>query len=383
MDDDRSPIVEDHRERQQRSMPNQNGERLFAGPASTTTGAPVSPSDPPLRGRSRWAPAVDADAGAPGNPRRPRREPHRAGTVTNFGDRIFGLVTAAFAAMILVVAVAMVAVLVLQGRASLQKFGLGFLASSSWDTVHGRFGAAPAILGTIYTSVLALLIAAPVGIMGAIFLTQMAPRRVRLWLGFVVELLAAVPSIVFGLWALFVLVPLVARFVEPWIIGHLGAIPLFSGAPIGLGYFTASLILAVMILPTITSVSRDVLLAVPNSQRDAMLALGATRWETTWKVIVPYARAGVVGAVILAFGRAVGETMAVQMVIGNTLSFNVSLFTTGTTMPATIVNQFAEASTPLYRSALIELALILLIVTILLNALARLLVVRVTPRTAR
>ena len=193
-----------------------------------------------------------------------------------------------------------------------------------------------------------------------------------------VELLAAVPSIVYGLWALIVLVPLVRDHIQPPLIDHFGNTPFFSGYPIGLGVFTASLILSIMILPTIASISRDVMLAVPNSQRDAMLALGATRWETTWKVVVPYARSGIIGAIVLALGRAVGETMAVQMVIGNTQSFNLSLFNFGTTMPATIVNQFTEATGETYLSALIELALILMIVTIILNAIARLLVWRVT-----
>lgn len=310
----------------------------------------------------------------------PKRAPHALSRTSNPGDRIFNLITAAFAALILVIVVAMLAILIAQGRASIARFGLGFLTSSRWDTIHDVYGAAPAILGTVYTSLLALLIAAPIGILVAVFLTEIAPRRIRFSLGFVVELLAALPSIVFGLWALFVLVPLVAQHVQPWFLAHLGTTPFFSGAPIGLGYLTAALILAIMILPTITAISRDVLLAVPNSQRDAMLALGATRWETTWRVIVPYALAGIIGAVILALGRAVGETMAVQMVIGNTLSFNLSLFATGTTMPATIVNQFAEASTPMYRSALIEIALILMIVTILLNAVARILVLRVGSR---
>jgi phosphate transport system permease protein len=310
--------------------------------------------------------------------RQPVRQPHPPSPIFNIGDRIFSGLTAGLAALILVIVAAMVATLVWQSRDTLGRFGLSFLYTSTWDPIHNHFGAAPAILGTVYTSLLALLLAAPVGIMVAIFLVEMAPRRIRLGLGFVVELLAAVPSIVYGLWALVVLVPLVRDRIQPPLIDHFGNTPLFKGYPIGLGVFTAALILSIMILPTIASISRDVMLAVPNSQRDAMLALGATRWETTWKAVIPYARSGIIGAIVLALGRAVGETMAVQMVIGNTQSFNVSLFNFGTTMPATIVNQFTEATGNTYLSALIELGLILMVVTIILNAIARLLVWRVT-----
>jgi phosphate transport system permease protein len=308
----------------------------------------------------------------------PLREPHPPAGSFNVGDRIFSALTAAFAGLILVLIAAMVATLGWQSRISVQKFGLKFLYTSTWDPIHNVFGAAPAILGTVYTSLLALLLAAPVGVMVAIFLVEMAPRRVRMSLGFVVELLAAVPSIVYGLWALIVLVPLVRDHLQPPLIDHFGNFPLFKGYAVGLGYFTASLILAIMILPTIASISRDIMLAVPNSQRDAMLALGATRWETTWKVVVPYAKSGIIGAIVLALGRAVGETMAVQMVIGNTQAFSVSLFSFGTTMPATIVNQFTEATGETYLSALIELALILMLVSIILNGVARVLVWRVT-----
>lgn len=313
----------------------------------------------------------------------PVASPHPRARTTGVGDRLFGWVTAGFASAILAILGIMLAVLLIQSRETMTKFGLGFLTSSTWNVDKDVYGAATSILGTVYTSVLALLLAAPVGILVAIFLVEIAPRRVRFALGFVVELLAAVPSIVYGLWALLVLVPLVAHSIEPWCLAHFGSTALFVGTPIGLGYLTASLILAVMILPTITSISRDVMLAVPNGQRDAMLALGATRWEMVWKVVVPYARSGIVGAIVLALGRAVGETMAVQMVIGNNLAtFSISVFNTGTTMPATIVNQFAEA-TPIQRSALIELALVLMLVTILLNAAARLLVARTGKRASK
>ncbi len=330
------------------------------------------------RDRSLAVSPAGSIAAWPAEIRQPLREPHPPARSFNVGDRIFSWLTAAFAGLILAVIAVMFATLAWQSRVTIQRYGLSFLYTSTWDPVHNVFGAAPAILGTVYTSLLALLLAAPIGVMVAIFLVEMAPRRVRTSLGFVVELLAAVPSIVYGLWALIVLVPLVRDHIQPPLIDHFGNTPFFSGYPIGLGVFTASLILSIMILPTIASISRDVMLAVPNSQRDAMLALGATRWETTWKVVVPYAKSGIIGAIVLALGRAVGETMAVQMVIGNTQSFNLSLFNFGTTMPATIVNQFTEATGETYLSALIELALILMIVTIILNAIARLLVWRVT-----
>jgi phosphate transport system permease protein len=310
--------------------------------------------------------------------REPKRQPHPVARTSNVGDRIFRAVTTGFAAVIIAALLLMVGVLAIQGRLSITTFGMTFFTSSTWDPIRNSFGAGPAILGTLYTSFLALLMAGPVAVLVAIFLTEFSPLWARFGLGFLVELLAAVPSIVFGLWALYVLVPLVRDHVQPFFIGHFGNTPFFSGYPIGLGVFTASVILAIMILPTIAAISRDVMRAVPNSQRDAMLALGATRWETTWKIVVPSARSGIVGGIVLGLGRAVGETMAVQMVIGNTQTLSLSLFNFGTTIPATIVNQFTEATGDLYRSALIEMALVLMLVTITLNAIARLLVWRVS-----
>jgi phosphate transport system permease protein len=227
---------------------------------------------------------------------------------------------------------------------------------------------------------LALVLAGIIGVFVAIFLTEIAPLRIRFTLGLLVELLGAVPSIVYGLWAFLVLVPIVRQYIQPPLVDRFGNTPFFSGYPLGLGIFTATLILAVMILPTIAAISRDVIAAVPNQQREAMLALGATRWETTWKVVIPYARSGIIGALLLGLGRAIGETMAVTMVIGNNQSISPSLFGLGTTMPATIVNQFTEATGALYRSSLIEIALILMAVTVILNAAARLLVWSVTRK---
>jgi phosphate transport system permease protein len=312
----------------------------------------------------------------------PSREPHVLIGARNLGDRIFNWVTAGFAGLIIAVLLLITAELAWQSRLSIGRFGLSFITSSTWNTITGTFGAAPSILGTIYSSLLALLIAAPIALMVAVFLVELAPRWLRFPLGFFVELLAAVPSIVFGLWALLVLKPdLIAPHVEPWLIDRFGNVPvlsgLFTGYPIGLDIFTASIILSIMILPTIASISRDVMMAVPNIYRDAMLALGATRWETTWKIVIPYARSGIIGGIILGLGRAVGETMAVQMVIGNHQAIGTSLLQPSTTMAATIVSQIQEATADIHRSALIELALILMLVAIVLNGVARLLVWRV------
>jgi phosphate transport system permease protein len=313
-----------------------------------------------------------------------RRTPHAPAKARNIGDQIFVLTTSAFAALIIGTLLLMLGLLAYKAWPSITTFGISFFTSSNWDPLHNTFGAAPSILGSIYSSVLALLFAGPIGILIAIFLAEMAAHRLRLSLGFVIELLAAVPSVVYGLWAVVVLVPLVRQYIETPLTDQLGGFPLFSGYPIGLGMFTAALVLAIMITPTIAAIGRDVMQAVPKSQREAMLALGATRWETTWKVVIPYARSGIIGGIMLALGRAIGETMAVQMVIGNNVqSFGISLFNLGTTMPATLVNQFTEATSPLYLSALFEVALILFLIAVILNILARLLVWGVTRKEHR
>lgn len=348
-------------------MPNRNLAAVRV--AGESRGAPVRP-DGLLRGEAS-RPATSQVATSP---------PHAPARVHNLGDRVYFAITGGFAALILVILAGMLAVLLWQSRTSISRFGWTFLRNSTWDPIHNVYGAEPALLGTIYSSLLALLLAAPAGIFVAIFLVEIAPRRLRFGLGFAVELLAAVPSIVYGLWALFILVPIIRQYVQPPLLARFGNTPLFAGYPIGLGMLTAGVILAIMILPTIAAISRDVIQAVPNSQREAMLALGATRWETIWKIVIPHAKSGIIGSVVLGLGRAVGETMAVQMVIGNTYTFGISLFSLGTTMPATIVNQFTEATGPLYRSALLEIGLTLLVVTVVLNAAARLLVWKVGQR---
>jgi phosphate transport system permease protein len=255
---------------------------------------------------------------------------------------------------------------------SLAAFGWSFLVSSVWDPVYERFGAWPAIWGTLYSSLLALVIAVPISLGAAVFLAELSPPWLRNPVSFLVELLAAVPSVVYGLWGIFVLVPAV-RALEVALGARFGDFPLFSGPPYGIGMLSAGLILAIMILPIVTAVSREVLLAVPRSQREAAFSLGATRWEAIRGPVFRYARPGLVGAIILGLGRALGETMAVTMVIGNTWNVSLSLFEPGYTMPSVLANEYAEATGRLHSAALMEIALLLFLVAILVNAIARLL----------
>ena len=258
--------------------------------------------------------------------------------------------------------------------AAIRAFGLRFLITSHWDPVAGEFGALPFIYGTLVSSLLALLIAVPLSLGAAIFLAELAPSWVRPPVAFVIEMLAAVPSVVYGLWGIFVLVPWLRDWVQPALARTLGFLPLFQGPPYGIGMLAAGLILAIMIVPYITSVSREVLLAVPGSQREAALGLGATRWETTRIAVLRYGRSGLIGAILLGLGRALGETMAVTMVIGNRPEVALSLFAPGYTMASVLANEFTEATSDLYVSALVEIGLLLLVVTVAVNGLARLLV---------
>jgi phosphate transport system permease protein len=291
-------------------------------------------------------------------------------------DAIFRKVCASFAAAIIAILGLLVYEILRGSSLSLSKFGTRFLYERIWDPVLEHFGAATFAYGTIVTSIVGLTLAAPLGIGIAIFLVEMAPRRASLVIGFLVELLAAIPSIVYGLWGLFVLAPVVREVVAPTLQSTLGFLPQFSGESHGVGMLTAGMILAVMILPFIAAVSRDVLTAVPQTQREASLALGATKWETIWSVVLPYGRAGISGAIILALGRALGETMAVTMVIGNNPQIAASLFEPGYTMSSVIANEYAEASSPLYLSALTEIGLLLFGVTFIVNGLARVLIWR-------
>ena len=268
--------------------------------------------------------------------------------------------------------------LISSSRLSLHAFGGKFFFSQSWDPVNDQFGALPFIYGTLVSSLLALIIAVPLSLGVAVFVTEMCPRSLRGIISFLVELLAAIPSVIYGLWAIFILVPILRLHVEPWLARYLGWSGLFEGAPFGIGMLAAGIILAIMIIPIVASITREVLTAVPRQQREAVLALGATRWEMIRMGVLRNARAGILGGVILGLGRALGETMAVTMVIGNRPEIARSLFAPGYTMASVIANEFSEATGDLYLSALVEIGLALFLVTIIVNALARLLVWSVT-----
>ncbi len=262
-------------------------------------------------------------------------------------------------------------------RLTWQTFGLSFITGQVWDPVAGIYGALPFIVGTILASLIAILFAAPIGIFTAIYLSELARGRLATPLTFMIELLAAIPSVVIGLWGVFILAPFLRGTVETWIVSVFGWIPFLGGPTYGIGLFSAGVILTIMILPTIVTISREVLQAVPGSQREAMFALGATRWETIRRVVVPFARSGIIGAVILGLGRALGETMAVTMVIGNKDSIPSSLFDQTQTIASKIATTFNEAPAGLPSSSLIALGLILLVMTVIMNIVARLLVWRV------
>ncbi len=296
---------------------------------------------------------------------------------SNLGDRAFRLVTATFAAGAMLTLAVMAIQMTLASALSIRRFGWGFIASTQWDPVREAFGALPFLFGTVASSILALLIAVPVSLGVAIFLSELAPRWIRRPVGFVVELLAAIPSVLYGLWGIFVLAPWLRDAVEPALAKGLGFLPFFRGPPRVFGMLAGGLILAIMILPTIASVSRDVMRAVPAWYREGALALGATRWEAIRSGVLPLARSGIVGAIILGLGRALGETMAVTMVIGNRAEISASLFAPSYTMASVIANEYTEASGNLYLAALSEIGLLLFAVTLLLNLLARLLVWRV------
>ncbi|HKH97946.1 MAG TPA: phosphate ABC transporter permease subunit PstC [Candidatus Sulfotelmatobacter sp.] len=268
--------------------------------------------------------------------------------------------------------------LISRSSLSWHAFGFKFFSGSEWDPVNERFGALPFIYGTLVSSFLALLIAVPLSIGVAVFTTEMCPQKLRGPLSFFVELLAAIPSVIYGLWAVFVMVPLLSQYVQPFLAKTLGWTGLFSGPPFGFGMLAAGIILAIMIVPIVSSITREVLMVVPQHQREAALALGATRWEMIRISVLRNARAGILGAIILGLGRALGETMAVTMVIGNRPEISKSLFASGYTMASVLANEFSEATGDVYLSALIEIGLALFLVTIIVNALAQLLVWTVT-----
>ncbi len=302
----------------------------------------------------------------------------------NLPDRIYGGVLLLFG---LVIPTLFFLIVFQIGEASLpaiREFGAAFLTCSEWDPVSGEFGALPFIYGTIVSSVLALLIAVPLAVGLAIFLTELAPRWLAGPIGFATGLLAAIPSVVYGLWGIFVLVPWLREAIQRPVADALGdSIAIFSGPAYGSSMMAGGVILAIMIIPFISAVSREVLSAVPPEQSQAALALGATRWEMTWQVALPYALPGIIGAVILGLGRALGETMAITMVIGNRPEVAISLFAPGYTMSSVLANEFAEASSELNLAALMEIALILFGITILANSIARILVWRVRKKRGR
>src|SRR5271154_423058 len=291
------------------------------------------------------------------------------------GDEIAHVLTLTFAAAILLLTSMLVWELWVNSHLSRAKFGWNFFWTKTWDPIFDTFGAAPFIYGTLDTSVVSLVIAVPLGLASAIFLSELAPRKISDIISFLIDLLAAVPSVIYGLLGIFIVVPLMRTVVGPFLKGSLGFLPFFKGPNYGVGFLTAGIVLAIMIVPFIISVSREVLLTVPREQREAALALGATRWEATWRVVVPWARTGIMGSVFLALARALGETMAVTMVIGNDAKISASLFSPGYTIAAVIANEFTEATGDLYLSALIELGLVLFLMTFILNGLARLLIV--------
>ena len=298
-------------------------------------------------------------------------------------DMVAYLVVLTFALLVLLLAVLLVAQLWAGSEAARHKFGFGFLYSSDWNPVTEHFGAAPFIYGTVITSAVALLISIPLGVGAAIFLSELASPRISISLTFMVELLAAIPSVIYGLLAIFTIVPLMRTHAAPFLKAALGFLPLFSGAAYGVGYLTAGIVLAIMTFPFIISVSREALLAVPRDQREAALALGATNWEVTWQIVVPFARLGILGSIFLGLARALGETMAVTMVIGNSPTISASLLAPGYSIAAVIANEFPEATGDVHPAALVELGLVLFFLTMLINAAARVLIIATTTKGSK
>jgi phosphate transport system permease protein len=309
-----------------------------------------------------------------GSPAGPPSRVSIEGTV--IADRVYRAAIFGFALCVPILLLLIFIEVGLAGWPALRQFGFGFLTSSTWDPVAGQFGAAPAIAGTIITSIIALVIATPLALGSAIFLSDFAPSWVRQPLAFLIDLLAAVPSVVYGLWGVFFLLPMLREHVMPFLRDtlHLGATPFFRGPAYGPSVLAAGLILSIMVLPYIAAVSREVLMAVPRAQREAALALGATRWETITGAVIPFARSGIVGGIILGLGRALGETMAVTMLIGNRHEISASLFAPGYTMASLIANEFSEATNDVHLSALMAVGFVLLLITLIVNAIARWLV---------
>jgi len=296
----------------------------------------------------------------------------------HLGDNIFSKLALVSALLIIALLLGFIIVLNIQAMPAIRKFGIAFIGSTSWDPVKDVFGALPAIYGTLISSLIGLIIAVPISLGAAIFLTEMAPSWIKSPASFLIEMLAAIPSVIIGLWGIFVLVPFVRTHIESWLGKHLGFLPLFQGPPFGVGFLSAGIVLAIMITPIITAVCRDAMKAVPLEQREAMLALGGTHWETIRQAVLPFCRSGLIGAIILGLGRAMGETMAVIMVIGNNYKLTASLFSPGSTIASKIADEFSNAFGDIFIGSLVELALVLFAVTLVVNIAARVLVWRMT-----
>jgi len=299
------------------------------------------------------------------------------------GDEIARLITFIFAATVVLITVLLVYELWINSALPRHKFGLHFFVTRVWDPVTDEYGALPFVYGTLVTSAVALLLAVPLGIGTSIFLAELAPPRVSDTLQFFIDLLAAVPSVIYGLLGIFIVVPLIRTVIYPALNGAFGFLPIFKGPSYGVGFITAGIVLAIMVIPYIISVSREVLLSVPRDQREAALAVGSTRWESTWKVVVPFAKTGIMGSIFLALARALGETMAVTMVIGNTPTISASLFSPGDSIASVIASQFTEATGDMYLQSLIGLGLVLFLLTFVLNGLARLLIIVTTQKGSK
>lgn len=298
------------------------------------------------------------------------------------GDKIFRVILLAAATSILLIVAGIFAMMLQSSMPTIERFGIGFMFASEWKPAQETFGALPFIYGTVVSSILALIISVPISLGIAIFLVEQAPKGIAKPIAFMVELLAAIPSVVYGLWGIFVLAPVIREYIGPVLQDSLGFIPLFQGRVTGIGMLTGGIILALMITPIITAVVRDVLQAVPTPQREAALALGATKWETTM-IVLGNAASGIAGAVVLGLGRAIGETMAVTMVIGNSPQISASLFEPANTIASLLAANFAEATDKIYLSALIEIGLILFLVTFVVNAFAKLLIMSVASRNSK
>ena len=302
-------------------------------------------------------------------------------------DRIFHLATKSAAWFVLVLLIAVAVSMAWGGRLAFSTFGFGFITASDWDAVGGHFGALVPIYGTLVTSAIALLIAVPVSIGIGLFLTEIAPRWTRGPIGVAIELLAAIPSIIYGMWGLFIFAPFMAGHVEPWLGNHLGGKavigPLFTGPPIGIGMLTAGIVLGIMVIPFIASVAREVFSAVPPALRESAVALGSTRWEILSRVTLPYTRSAIIGAVFLGLGRALGETMAVTFVLGNSHELSASLLMPSNSIAAAIANEFTEADSDLYRSSLLALGFLLFVVTFVVLTIAKLLLLRLNRQLGR